>query len=70
MKLIIEIPKEFESHFGWDRFEESFNRIYCDLDFDVTHRSGCTLSGKYELETIRMLIETFKNAEVQGKEQT
>lgn len=64
MKLTIEIPQEFESHFGRDHFDESFKRIYCDLDFDVTHRSGCTLSGRYELETVKMLIDAFNNAEI------
>lgn len=55
MKLIIDIPKEFESHFNQDRFKNSFERILEDC------KHSAILSGVYEFETIEMLIRAFKN---------
>ena len=31
MKVLIEIPKEFEEHFNKDRFKDSFERILVDI---------------------------------------
>lgn len=64
MKLIIDIPREFENHFGWDRFADSFNRIYGDIEHDIRCDIDHALSGNYELETIEMLKDAFKNAEI------
>ena len=57
MKLIIEIPKEFEKHFNRDKFEDSLNRLKGDAG------TFC-LAGRYEIELCEMLIEAFKEAEV------
>ena len=54
MKLIVEIPKEFEDHFNNDRFEDSLHRLSADAHL---------LAGNYEQETAKMLIEAFKNAD-------
>jgi hypothetical protein len=51
MRIEIEIPKEFEEHFKQDRFEESLQRLRTN-----------SLAGRYEEETLEMLIEAFKNA--------
>lgn len=59
MKLIIEIPKEFETHFNNDRFEDSLKRIKTFVDCPDT---GDYISGLYESELCEMLIEAFKNA--------
>ena len=53
MKLLIDIPKEFEQHFEADRFSDSLQRLSVDAHF---------LAGLYEQETCWMLIEAFKNA--------
>ena len=53
MKLLIDIPKEFEQHFQTDRFEESLHRLSADAHL---------LAGLYEQETALMLNEAFKNA--------
>ena len=53
MKLVIDIPKEFEQHFQTDRFEDSLNRLSADAHL---------LAGLYEQETALMLSEAFKNA--------
>ena len=53
MKLLIEIPTEFESHFNFDRFKDSLER----LGFDANY-----LAGNYEKELAAMLIESFQNA--------
>lgn len=53
MRLLINIPKEFEQHFQADRFEDSLRRLNADIHL---------LAGLYERETALMLIEAFKNA--------
>lgn len=55
MNIILKIPKEFEEHYEKDRFKDSLERVAADirsLKFDG-------LSGKYELETLEMLIKAF-----------
>ena len=54
MKLLIEIPTEFESHFNLDRFKDALKR----LEFDANY-----LAGNYEKELAEMLIESFQNAQ-------
>lgn len=57
MKVIIEIPKEFENHFDKDRFEDSLKRLSVDV-------GECTaMAGLYEIELCEMLIKAFINAE-------
>lgn len=58
MKVLIEIPKEFENHFREDRFEDSLHRLNAD--------AHC-LAGNYEQETLTMLIKAFKNAKIFGQ---
>ena len=54
MKLVIDIPKEFEEHFNNDRFQESFKRILSDINcYDSL------FTGLYEEELIRMLSESI-----------
>ena len=55
MKIVIEIPKEFEDHFKSDRFRDSLMRLIAD--------ANC-LAGNYEKETADMLIHSFENAEI------
>ena len=56
MKLIIDIPKEFEQDFNKDRFEDSLARVASDIE-----SFGFQLSGRYEMETIKMLRISLKN---------
>ena len=56
MKIIIEIPKEFENHFLQDRFEDSLHRLNADAHL---------LAGRYEQETMIMLIKAFKEAKIE-----
>lgn len=59
MKLVIDIPKEFEQHFNEDRFADSLARLACDIENHTV-----SLSGRYEWETIDMLQKAFENAEI------
>lgn len=54
MKMIIEIPKEFEEHFRKDKFEDSLNRLLAD--------AHC-IADRYEKELANMLITAFKESE-------
>ena len=56
MDLVIKIPKEFEDEFKKDKFEDSLSRVASDIG-----SFGFQLAGRYELETITMLREAFKN---------
>ena len=53
MKIIIEIPKEFEKEWNKDQFEDSLNRLSADANL---------LAGNYEQETAAMLIKAFKKS--------
>ncbi len=53
MWIAIKIPEEFEEHFYRDNFKDSLLRLLMD--------AHC-LAGKYEKETILMLIEALENA--------
>lgn len=59
MRVILEIPKEFEEHFNTDRFEDSLHRLSADAHL---------LAGNYEQETAKMLWQAFKFAKVVDSE--
>ena len=61
MKLVIEIPEEFEVHFDTDRFENSLERLREDAN---------SLAGNYEKELANMLIKAFKKAKTLSKSTT
>lgn len=52
MKLIIDIPKEFETDYKGDKFKDFFSRVLCDIDKGV-------LCGNYEKETTEMFLKAF-----------
>lgn len=66
MKLIIDIPQEFEKHFNEDRFKDSLERIEADIHdcINETAQNVPAISGNYELELVEMFVTAFKNAEV------
>ena len=53
MKLLVEIPSEFERHYHFDRFADSLHRLSADAHL---------LAGNYEQETASMLIKAFEDA--------
>lgn len=53
MKIIIDIPQEFEQDFINNRFEEAFQRLMAD--------AHC-IAGNYEKETASMLINAFRES--------
>ena len=61
MKLVIEIPEEFEVHFDCDRFENSLKRLREDAH---------SLAGNYEKELANVLIKAFKNSKILTKSAT
>ena len=56
MKLVIEIPKEFECDWNRDKFYDCFERVFTDLG------GMYRVSGNYERETIKMLEKAFRDA--------
>ena len=63
MKLLIEIPKEFEEHFNTDRFKDSLERVRVDIQCGI-ECSEIKMAGLYELELIQMLRNAMAKAEV------
>lgn len=57
MKLIVEIPKEFEGDFKSDRFFDFFMRVGTDC-------VNGDLVGNYEREMLDMMTKAFSNATV------
>lgn len=57
MKIIIDIPKEFEVDFNTDKFKDFFSRVAADIDCNG-------LCGNYEKETAEMFRNAFENGEV------
>lgn len=66
VKLLIELPKEFEEHFAMDKFKDSFMRICGDIKEVVLSHSkpgpSLGLSGNYEKELVDVLANAFENA--------
>lgn len=58
MKLVIDIPKDFEKHFSEDKFKDSLERIKADLNEDFV------FAGNYERELLDMLVVAFEEARV------
>ena len=50
MKILIDIPKEFESDYNTDRFAEFFHRCLADMG---------TCCGNFEFETAVMMEKAF-----------
>ena len=53
MKLIIDIPTEFEIDYNGDKFKDFFSRVLCDIE------KGKCLCGSYEIETAEMFLKAF-----------
>jgi len=62
MKLLIEIPPEFEQDFNDNKFEDCFQRLLYDTWDRLTHSENILNAGRYEIETLEMFIKAFKNA--------
>ena len=69
MRFVIDIPeREFKSEIA-DHFQDFFMR----LQAEIQHRliSNDTLvCGNYELETVEMLLKSFKNATLEQESKT
>ena len=55
MKILIDIPKEFEVDYNTDRFAEFFHRCLADMD---------TCCGNFELETAVMMEKAFTESKI------
>lgn len=62
-EIVLKIPKEFEQDFNTDRFKENFERVL----FDCKALDYAGISGNYEHETLKMLLDAFSEAVVLPK---
>lgn len=65
MRVTIDIPAEFEEHFVFDHFRDSLGRIA----YDLRTYEGEPLSGRYEIETIEMLVDALQRARIYKEEE-
>ena len=59
MKILIDIPKEFEVDYNTDRFAEFFQRCLADMG---------TCCGNYEFETAEMMEKAFAESKIYDPE--
>lgn len=62
MKIMIDIPKEFERDLQ-DKFNEFCNRVIADINFALDKQDPL-LCGNYERETAEMFLKAFEKATV------
>ena len=55
MRIIIDIPEEFESDYKGDMFKDFFSRVLCDIPKGI-------MCGNYEKETAAMLLKAFEES--------
>lgn len=70
MKLIIEIPENFDKHFIADQFQDSLIRVQKDVEFDVNNSKVCTLSAMYDVEVIDMLRKALLDCYIKDSYET
>nr|DAD87884.1 MAG TPA: hypothetical protein [Siphoviridae sp. ct43U4] len=61
MKIEIEIPKEFEGDYNFDKFEDFFMRVSHDIEANDEYLNRY-LCGNYEAETAEMFVKAFQNS--------
>lgn len=60
MKIEIEIPKDFEKHYNYDKFNDSLKRIRYDIFGGIANNEN--ISGNYEYELVDMFVDAFKKS--------
>lgn len=56
MKVVIDIPKDFEGDYIADKFKDFFSRVIADIDY----KGMC---GRYEKEIAEMFLKAFDDSE-------
>ena len=70
MKISIEIPKNFEIHFNFDRFRDSLERCSYEIDNVIRYDVGYNpITCKYDIEVLEMLIKEFEKAKIISAEE-
>lgn len=54
MKIILELPDSFKTHYEFDKFKDSIGRVACDIK-----EKDVLLSGNYEQELMDALYTAF-----------
>ena len=62
-KLELTFPKEFREHFQMDRFKDSLQRILNDIK-PTQYSTYDGMSGNYENELVKKLIDVFQDARI------
>ena len=62
MRVMIDIPKEFESDLQ-DKFNEFFERMIADINYALEKQEPL-LCGNYERETAEMFLSAFEKATI------
>lgn len=57
MKILLDIPEEFETDYTADKFKEFFERVIADMNDGI-------MCGLYEKEIADMLTKAFDNSKI------
>lgn len=65
MKIVIEIPEEFERDFKIDRFKDSLTRCSYEIDNVIRYDVGYNpITWQYHIDILEMLIQEFEKAKI------
>lgn len=67
MKVLIEIPENFEYHFILDQFQDSLIRVQKDVEFVINSPHFNTISAMYDVEVVDMLRKALLESYIKGK---
>ena len=56
MKVVIDIPNDFEGDYIADKFKDFFSRVIADIDYNG-------MCGRYEKEIAEMFLKAFDDSE-------
>lgn len=63
IRIVLEIPDEFERDFYNDYFKGSIQRVIHDIITTANHQGHYDLAGNYEIEVLEMLMKALINGE-------
>ena len=69
MLITLQLPDNFKNHYKQDKFYDSLKRVEYDIspcltDYEKDDKDKIYLSGLYEVELVKMLIEAFNKSKI------
>lgn len=64
IKIVLEIPDEFERDFYKDYFKDSIERVITDIITSARCKGYYELAGLYEIEVLEMLMKALVKSDI------